>query len=126
MRLLWICLGGAIGTGARYLVSTWMLKVFGAQYPYGTLAVNVSGSLLIGAVMYAGVEAQLIAPTLRLTLATGVLGGFTTYSAFSYETMSYLQQGAWGLALLNVLVTLIGCLGACFLGWLATRSLLGA
>jgi CrcB protein len=125
MRLLWICVGGAIGTGARYLLSGWMLRLFGPQFPYGTLAVNVIGSLLIGAVMYAAIEGRMMDPTLRLTLATGVLGGFTTYSTFSYETVRYLQDGAWGLALLNILVTLVGCLGACLLGWAGMRSLLG-
>jgi CrcB protein len=126
MRFFWICMGGAVGTGARYLLSGWTLKALGASFPYGTLAVNVVGSFLIGSLMYAGVEARMMPPTLRLALATGVLGGFTTYSAFSYETVKYLQEGAWGLALLNVVATVFGCLAACVLGWVGARSLLGA
>lgn len=124
-RLFWICLGGAIGSGARYLLSGWVLDRFGPAFPSGTLAVNTLGSFLLGALMFLGVEAGMLSPTLRLALTTGVMGGFTTYSTFSYETMRYLQDGAWALALLNVLVTVVGCLAACFLGWAAAQLLAG-
>ncbi len=124
-RFLWICVGSAIGGGARYLLSGWTLELFGASFPYGTLAVNVIGSFLLGAVMFAGVETTMMSPTLRLALATGVLGGFTTYSTFSYETMRYLQDGAWAIAIGNVLITVIGCLVACLLGWAGARWLVG-
>jgi fluoride exporter len=117
VRLIWICVGGAFGSGARYLLSGWVLEQLGPAFPFGTLAVNVTGSFLVGALMFLGVEAGMLSPTLRLTLATGVMGGFTTYSTFSFETMRYLQDGAWTLALLNVLVTVVVCLVACFLGW---------
>ena len=117
MRLFWICLGGAFGTGARYLLSGWTLKAFGPAFPYGTLAVNVIGSFLLAGLMYIGVEAGMMPPALRLALTTGVMGGFTTYSTFSYETMKYLQDGVWELAILNVLLTVLGCLGACLVGW---------
>ena len=126
MRLFWICLGGAFGSGARYLISGWVLNYFGPAFPSGTLAVNVIGSFLIGVLMFLGVEAGMMSPTLRLALTTGVMGGFTTYSAFSYETMRLLQDGAGTLALLNVLVTLAVCLVACFLGWGAAQLLTGA
>lgn len=125
-RFLWVCLGSAVGGGARYLVSGWVLKALGPAFPYGTLAVNVVGSFLIAGLMYGGVEKALISPTVRLALTVGVIGGFTTYSSFSYETMTQLQDGAWALALLNVLVTVIGCLVACALGWTAARWLFGA
>ena len=108
-RLLLISLGGAIGSGARYLLCTWALALFGAAFPYGTLAVNVIGSFLICAIMHAGVSANLISPTLRLFLTTGIMGGFTTYSAFDYETYRYTQQGAYALAALNVGLTLVAC-----------------
>ena len=124
-RLFWICLGGAFGSGARYLLSGWVLDRFGPAFPSGTLAVNTIGSFLLGALMFLGVEAGMLSPTLRLALTTGVMGGFTTYSTFSYETMRYLQDGAWALALLNVLVTVVGCLVACFLGWAAAQLVAG-
>lgn len=125
-RFLWICLGGAAGTGARYLLSGWTLKTFGPSFPFGTLAVNVLGSLLLAGLMYVGVETTSLPPALRLALTTGVMGGFTTYSTFSYETMKYLQGGAWGFAVLNVVVTVVGCLAACFAGWAMARWMVGS
>src|ERR1043165_3226637 len=99
-KLLWVCLGGAIGSGARYLVSVWALEALGAGFPYATLAVNAVGSFLICLVMELAISAQLIPQTLALFLVTGVLGGFTTYSAFDYETFRYAQAGAYRMATL--------------------------
>ena len=112
LRFLWICLGGAVGTGARYWLGGWTQRLAAPGVPAGTLAVNVIGSLLLGALMEAGVTGGLLAPTLRLTLTTGVMGGFTTYSTFNYETIEYLREGAWFLAAANVATTVIVCLGA--------------
>jgi fluoride exporter len=124
-RFLGICLGGAVGTGARYLVSGWALAALGASFPYGTLAVNTIGSFLLGFLMQVGIATPLLSPTLRLTLTTGVMGGFTTYSAFNYETMRYVQDGSWPFAFANVAVTLVGCLAAGFAGLAAGRWLFG-
>ena len=124
-QFLWICLGGAVGTGARYLLSGWALQALGPAFPYGTLTVNLLGSFLIAFLMVVGVETTLLPPALRLVLATGVMGGFTTYSAFSYETLKYLQEGAWWIGILNVLVTVFGCLAACLFGWVSARWLVG-
>ena len=120
-RFLLVCLGGALGTGARYLVSIGTLRWLGPAFPWGTLAVNVLGSFLVAALMYLGTDKAAISTTTRLVLTTGVMGGFTTYSTFSYETMKYLQDGAWRLAILNVGVTVLGCLGACVLGWTGAK-----
>lgn len=124
-RFFWICLGGAVGTGARYLLSGWTLKIFGPSFPYGTLAVNLVGSFLLAMLMYIGSEMALIPATFRLALTTGIMGGFTTYSTFSYETMKYFQEGAWGIGLLNILVTVFGCLVVSVLGWSSAKWLLG-
>jgi CrcB protein len=124
-QLFWICLGSAAGGGARHLVSGWALRALGPGFPHGTLIVNVAGSFLIAVVMFAGVERGVISPTLRLALTTGVLGGFTTYSSFSYETMRSMQEGAWGVAAANVAITTVACLAACLLGWAAARWALG-
>ena len=98
-RFLLICLGGAAGSGARYLVSLWLP---GAA---GTLLVNVAGSFLIALVM------QTMAPSdARLLLTAGVMGGFTTYSAFNQQTLESIRDGAWGTAAAIVVATLIGCL----------------
>src|SRR5436190_628011 len=97
-RLLWICLGGAVGTAGRYLLGDWLMRVAGPAFPWGTLAVNVLGSFLLGLVMQLALSTDWISPTVRLTLATGVLGGFTTYSSFNYETLRLLEGGSWLLA----------------------------
>ena len=123
-RLLWISLGGALGTAARYLVSVGLLRALGPAFPYGTLAVNVIGSFLLGVIMQAGLDTTVLSPTARVVLGTGVMGGFTTYSTFNYETLQYLQEGAWAMAGLNVGTTLFVCLAAGALGVAVARALL--
>lgn len=125
-RFLWICLAGAAGTGARYLMSTWLSRVAGPAFPWGTLAVNLLGSFLLGVVMEAGLAAGALPPALRLTLATGLLGGFTTYSSFNYETLQYLRSDSWLLASANVGATVLGCLAAGILGIWAGRLASGS
>ena len=118
-RFLLICAGGAIGSGARYLFSSAMARAFG-NFPFGTLGVNVLGSFLASVVMVLALEKSALAPELRFFLVTGVLGGFTTYSSFNYETLHLAQSGAAGLAVVNVAVTLVACLLAGGAGiWLA-------
>jgi len=125
IRFLCVCLGGALGTGARYLLSTWLERATPSEFPYGTLLVNVLGSFLLGLVMQVALATDPLSPTLRLSLTAGVLGGFTTYSTFNYETVESLRGGAWGLAALYVGATLGGCLLAGFLGVATGRSILG-
>lgn len=125
MRVFWVCLGSAVGGGARYLLSSWLTERWGSSFPYGTLAANVLGSFLIGALMYAGGEAGLLSATALLALTTGVMGGFTTYSTFSYQTLEALRAGHWAVAVSNMVVTLLGCLLACSLGWYGARSIWG-
>jgi CrcB protein len=123
-RLLFICLAGAIGSGARYLVSEWSAKSLGTTFPWGTLFVNLGGSFLIAVITYVGLRMQM-SPTLRLTLTTGFVGGFTTYSAFNFETLRLLQEGAWTTGAINVLVTLVGCMIMGLLGLGLGRALVG-
>lgn len=125
-RFLLICLGGAAGTGARYAMSAGMHRWLGTAFPYGTLAVNLLGSFVISAVMYAGLTKGLLSEGTRLVLVTGVLGGFTTYSSFNFETLRLLHQGAFGLGVLNIGVTLCGCMVAGLAGLAAARLVLGA
>jgi CrcB protein len=126
MTTLWIGLGGALGTIARYQLDAWLQRELGSRFPWGTLTVNVLGSFLLMLLMHVALRTEHFSPTLRLTLTTGVLGGFTTYSTFNYETLRYLQGGAWGMGALNVIVTLVGCMLAGLLGVAAGRALVGA
>lgn len=124
-RFFWICTGGAIGTGARYLVTGWAANLFGPLFPWGTLAVNLAGSFLIGAIMEAALTSNLIPPMVRLFLTTGLLGGLTTYSSFNYETVRFVREGAWRLAGANFAATTIGCFIAGLAGIAAVARLMG-
>jgi len=116
MRFLLICLGGAFGTGARYGVQILAVRWMGSSFPYGTLAVNVLGSILIGLVNEVAFTSSLIPPTVRVMLTIGVMGGFTTYSSFSFETLELAKDGAWLGAGVNVLLNTALCLAGCGLG----------
>ena len=124
-RFFLVCLGGAVGSGARYLVSLGAAAAFGIGFPYGTLIVNVAGSFAIAFLMHLSMAGDALSPEWRLLLTTGVLGGFTTYSTFNYETLGYFQRGAWGIAALNVAWTLFGCLAAGLAGFAVARLILG-
>ncbi|MDP4143694.1 MAG: fluoride efflux transporter CrcB [Bacillota bacterium] len=94
-------LGGFIGASGRYLITKLCTKLFGSSLPYGTLLVNVTGGILMGLIMEISISTNLIPPNLRLFLTTGILGGLTTFSTFSYETISMVNSGKYSLALLN-------------------------
>ena len=122
-RFLLICLGGAAGTGARYLTTVWAATVFGPAFPAGTLIVNLAGSFLIGLVMEVTRTTSIIGPDLRLMLTTGFMGGFTTYSAFNEESLSLFRGGATRMAATNLGVTVGGCLVAGAAGMALGRAL---
>jgi CrcB protein len=123
-RLVLVALGGALGSVLRYLVANAAVAWMGPTFPWGTLAVNLVGSFLIGFVQSLAVESLVISEEARLFLATGVMGGLTTYSAFSYETVRLAETGAWPQAWANVLVTTAACLALCLLGLTTGRLLI--
>jgi len=118
-------LGGAIGSVLRYLTSVLAAHWLGEQFPYGTLIVNLVGSFAIGLVHQLASDTLLIPDNLRLFLTTGIMGGLTTYSAFSYETARLMETGAWTQAWLNIAVTTAVAIGLCLLGMAAGRHLMG-
>jgi CrcB protein len=127
MRLFFfVCLGGAAGTAARYLMGVSVQAWWGTSFPAGTLSVNLVGSFLISMLMYLGADKGLISTDLRIVLCTGVMGGFTTYSSFNFETMRLWQQGSILLGFANLGITLVGCLITGALGLLAGRLIGGA
>jgi len=121
LRLLLVCAGGALGSGARYLVSTWAARVLGADFPRGTILVNATGSFVLAALFV--LPGSRLSPEVRLFLGAGVLGGFTTYSSFNTETLALVDQGSLGLAAANVALTVTGCLVAGLLGFAVGRFL---
>ncbi len=122
-RVLLIAFGGAIGTLLRYLTSLMATRWLGSEFPYGTLIVNLVGAFFIGLVQQLGTEALIIPDDARLFLTTGIMGGLTTYSTFSYETVRLMQIGAWNQAWINITVTTVVCLSLCFLGMAVGRML---
>jgi CrcB protein len=120
-RFLMVCIGGALGSGARYLFSTAANRLFG-NFPFGTLGVNVIGSFLISVTMVLALERTAITESTRLFLVTGILGGFTTYSSFNYETLHLAQSGRLSSAILNLGLTVVCCLASGLLGFWAARA----
>lgn len=125
MRFLLICLGGAVGTAARYGAGGLAVRWWGTEFPYGTLVVNVTGSFLIGFIQQVGLTTLAIPETARLVLTIGLMGGFTTYSSFSYETLRLVEEGSWLQAATNVVLTTGLCLAVCALGLVLGRVAVG-
>jgi CrcB protein len=122
-QVLAIALGGAAGSVLRYWTSLGAHHLFGRGFPYGTLAVNVLGSLAIGILYVLLVERSSLGVEWRAALITGFLGGFTTFSAFSLETMMLLEQAEHLKAVLNIAVSVALCLAAALIGLYAGRQL---
>ena len=125
MNLLLVVLGGGLGAGSRYLLGGWLHGQLGNGFPWGTFAVNALGSLMIGLVFGLAQRGSL-PPAATLFLAVGVLGGFTTFSAFSYETMRLLADGSLGASFLNAAGQFAIGLVAVYAGFAAVRGLAGA
>jgi len=111
-----VFLGGGVGTVFRYWLSGGVYRFIDSTFPYGVLLVNVVGCLLIGILMAVFEDRFVLQPLLRVFLTIGVLGGFTTFSTFSYETISLFREGSVFLGLENVFVSVTGCLFATWLG----------
>lgn len=124
MDAVLVAVGGALGSVARYWCSGWAARLFGGFFPWGTLIVNVGGSLIIGIVASLAIpEGRLYLPTnARLFLMFGICGGFTTFSSFSLQTLNLLRDGEWLWAGLNVTLSLALCLLGTWLGLVAGLS----
>lgn len=122
-KLLYVGAGGFLGCCLRYLVTLYAPKLFGTALPFGTLLVNVIGGFFIGLIMEISLDSDTISQNLRLFLTTGLLGGLTTFSTFSYESLSYFSQGRYlpggANIVLNVGLSLLGV----FLGRLLRQTL---
>lgn len=119
--LLLVCAAGALGSGTRFLTTVACERILGPSFPWGTLTVNLAGSFLISFVAMLAVTSSAISEPTRITISTGFLGGLTTYSSFNYDTVRFVESRAYGVAAAYVLVTLIGCLAAGFLGMAVGR-----
>ena len=122
-QLLAIAGGGAIGALLRYWVSTGVYALAGRNFPYGTLAVNVLGSMLMGLLFVLLIERMADNSIWRAALLVGLLGAFTTFSTFSIETLNLMEEGAYTRALLNMLLSVVLCIAAAWLGVKLGRQL---
>ena len=122
-RILAIATGGAVGALVRYWTSTAVHSRLGMAFPYGTLVVNVIGSLLMGFLYVWLLERVAEGPALRAFLLVGLLGAFTTFSTFSLETLNLVESGQTAKALANILISVTLCISAAGLGVLAARQL---
>jgi CrcB protein len=123
MTALWVAIAGGAGSVARYAVGLVGQRSFGDRFPYGTLAVNLIGCFLIGVVMVLA-EARQIDPRLRVAAVGGFLGGFTTYSAFAYETLALAERRSAAIACLYAGLTIAGCFLACAAGLFLARRVI--
>jgi fluoride exporter len=123
LDVLIISLGAIVGANARYFLSRLAVKQFGAIFPYGTLAINVLGSLVVGLFVIWTTERVLADPRWRLLVVVGFCGSFTTFSSYAFESMSLFDRGQWLLAAGNILSNNLLCLGAALAGMALARAL---
>ena len=116
----WVLLGGGLGSAGRFILQRWASLYFGMGFPYGTMLVNIAGSLLIGFFFQWSEKSPLLNENTRLFLMTGLCGGFTTFSAITLESMMLMQEQKWPILFLYIFLTLVLGITATLSGyWLA-------
>jgi fluoride exporter len=123
LDVLVICLGAIVGANARYFISRYAAQVLGPVFPYGTLFINVAGSLIVGFFIIWTSERVLADPRWRLLIVVGFCGSLTTFSSYAFESMSYFEQGQWVLLLTNVIGNNLLCLAGALAGMGLARVL---
>lgn len=123
MTIAAVAIGGAIGSVLRYMLQIQCVTWFGSKFPYGTLLVNTIGSLLIGFLSIYLLDKLAVGSELRFAILVGLLGGFTTFSTFSLETVNLIQQGNLVSAASNIVLSVILCVAACYFGVILARAI---
>lgn len=122
-QIMAIALGGAVGAVLRFLATNGVHRLLGKDFPYGTLLVNVLGSLLMGFLFIMLVERELVSELWRSAILIGLIGAFTTFSTFSFETLTLMESGEWLKAGLNIVLNVTVCIVATWLGFSLARQL---
>jgi CrcB protein len=122
-NFLVISVASVVGANLRFFLSRLAAKEFGPVFPYGTLIINIVGSFIVGFFIIWTSERVLLDPRWRLLVVVGFCGSFTTFSSYAFETMSYFEQGQWGLMLTNFLSNNLLCLGSALAGMALARAL---
>jgi CrcB protein len=120
---IWIALGAVVGASARYFLSTLIARDFASAFPYGTLLINVTGSLVLGFFLIFSTERALLDPHWRLLIAVGFCGSYTTFSSYAFESFALMEQGQWLLTSLNIVGSNALCLAAVLAGAALARGL---
>ena len=120
-QLVLVFLGGGLGACSRYLISQFANAKWGVDFPVGTLIANIVGCFIIGIFMAAITERYIINPNWRLLIVVGFIGGLTTFSSFSYESLQLLQDGGLNLAMVNILTNMVFGFTATWLGMLVVK-----
>jgi fluoride exporter len=120
---LWIALGAVVGASARYFLSGLIARSFATAFPYGTLLINITGSLLLGFFLVFSTERALLDPRWRLLVAIGFCGSYTTFSSYAFESFALMEQGQWLMMGLNILSSNALCLAAILAGAALARGL---
>ncbi len=123
MNYLWIALGAVVGASARYFLSTYIGRHFSTVFPYGTLLINITGSLILGFFLVYASERVLLDPRWRLLVAVGFCGSYTTFSSYAFESFALMEQGQWLLMSLNILSSNALCLAGVLAGAALARGL---
>lgn len=123
LDVLVICLGAVVGANARYFISRYVAQVLGPVFPYGTLFINVVGSLMVGFFVVWTSERVLADPRWRLLVVVGFCGSLTTFSSYAFESMSFFERGQWLLTLINIFSNNLLCLAGALAGMALARVL---
>ena len=123
VNYLWIALGAVVGASARYFLSGLIARNFSTSFPYGTLLINVTGSLVLGFLLVYSSERVLLDPRWRLLVGIGFCGSYTTFSSYAFESFALMEQGQWWLMTLNIAGNNVLCLAAVLAGAALARGL---
>jgi CrcB protein len=123
LNYLWIALGAIAGASARYFLNCLIERNFSSAFPYGTLLINVTGSLLLGFFLFYSADRVLLDPRWRLLIAVGFCGSYTTFSSYAFESFSLMANEQWMVASLNILLSNVLCLFGVLAGAALARGL---
>jgi fluoride exporter len=123
LNFFWIAIGAVVGASARYLLGILIGRNFAPEFPYATLLINVSGSLILGFFLMYSTERLLLDPRWRLLIAVGFCGSYTTFSAYAFESFVMMERGQWLMSGVNIVASNVLCLAAVLAGAALARAL---
>lgn len=123
MNYFWIALGAVAGASARYALSGYIARAISTSFPYGTLVINITGSLVLGFFLVLAGERTLLDPRWRMLIAIGFCGSYTTFSSYAFESFAAMESGQWALMAINIVANNALCLGAVVVGAAVARGL---